>query len=259
MSPLQRVQKILSENGIASRRKAEELIREGRVRVNGRIAHIGDRADPFQDSIKVDGRRVSLSASKVYILINKPKGTMTTTDDPERRTTVLDLVKIRNTRLFPVGRLDYDAEGLLLLTNDGELAYRLAHPSFQVPRTYSVKVRGRPTPDEIHKLSQGISLENGRTATCQISYLGETEENQWLKMVLYEGRNRQIKRMWEKVGHPVMKLKRVGFAGLALGRLKPGEFRSLRPGEVRKLRGRLFKDFPRKEGGCPSRRDAGKK
>jgi 23S rRNA pseudouridine2605 synthase len=259
MSPPQRVQKILSEIGIASRRKAEELIREGRVTVNGRIAHIGDRADPYQNSIKVDGQKVNFSSSKVYILLNKPKGTMTTSDDPEGRTTVIDLVKIKNTRLFPVGRLDYDAEGFLLLTNDGELAYRLAHPSFHVPRTYLVKVKGKPTPDEIRKLSRGISLEDRGTAPCQISYLRDTEENQWLEMVLYEGRNRQVKRMWEKLGYPVLKLKRVGFAGLALGRLKPGEFRSLRPGEVRKLKERVFKDFSGKDDGGHSRRDAGKK
>ncbi len=240
MNPLQRVQKILSEIGIASRRKAEELIREGRVTVNGRIAQIGDRADPLQDRIKVDGRRVSASSPKVYILLNKPRGTVTTTDDPAGRKTVMDLLRIRKPRLFPVGRLDYDAEGFLLLTNDGELAHRLSHPSFRIPRTYQVKVKGKPTPEEIHKLSKGISLEDGRTAPCRILPLRGTEENLWLEMVLYEGRNRQIKRMWEKLGYPVLKLKRVGFAGLVPGRLKPGEYRALQPGEVKKLKERLL-------------------
>jgi 23S rRNA pseudouridine2605 synthase len=240
MNPLQRVQKILSEIGIASRRKAEELIREGRVTVNGRIAQIGDRADPLQDRIKVDGRRVSASSPKIYILLNKPRGTVTTTDDPAGRKTVIDLLRIRKPRLFPVGRLDYDADGFLLLTNDGELAHRLSHPSFRIPRTYQVKVKGKPTPEEIHKLSKGISLEDGRTAPCRILPLRGTEENLWLEMVLYEGRNRQIKRMWEKLGYPVLKLKRVAFAGLGLGKLKAGEYRALMPGEVQKLKERLL-------------------
>jgi 23S rRNA pseudouridine2605 synthase len=242
MNPLQRVQKILSEMGIASRRKAEEWIREGRVTINGRIAKVGDRADPWQDHIKVEGRRVSASLPRVYILLNKPRGTVTTTDDPQGRATVMDLLRIQKPRLFPVGRLDRDAEGLLLLTNDGELAHRLSHPSFHIPRTYHVKVKGKPAPEEIRRLSGGISLKNGRTAPCRISPLRETEENMWLEMVLYEGRNRQVKRMWEKLGYPVLKLKRVGFAGLALAGLKPGEHRALQPGEVQKLKEKLLGD-----------------
>jgi pseudouridine synthase len=150
----------------------------------------------------------------------------------------MDLLRIKKPRLFPVGRLDYDAEGLLLLTNDGELAHGLSHPSFRIPRTYQVKVKGKPSPEEIHKLSGGISLEDGRTAPCRIFPLRETKQNLWLEMVLYEGRNRQVKRMWEKLGYPVLKLKRVGFAGLGLGSLKPGESRALEPGEVQKLRER---------------------
>ena len=237
MNPLSKVQKILSEAAVASRRKAEELIREGRVTVNGRTAQIGDRADPSCDHIKVDGRRVSLPPSKIYILVHKPKGVVTTVDDPEGRKTVLDLLSPSNRRLFPVGRLDYDAEGLLLLTDDGDLAHRLSHPSFHIPRTYRVKVKGKPTPAEIRRLSQGIYLEDGRTASCRVGSLKETEENAWLEMVLYEGRNRQVKRMWEKLGYPVLKLKRVAFAGLSLGRLQPGEYRALRPAEVQRLKG----------------------
>ena len=236
MNPLPKIQKILSETGVASRRKAEELIREGRVTVNGRAAQIGDRADPSRDHIKVDGRRVSLPPAKAYILVNKPKGVITTVDDPEGRKTVLDLLPAGSRRLFPVGRLDYDAEGLLLLTDDGNLAHRLSHPSFHIPRTYQVKVQGKPTPAETRRLSQGIHLEDGRTAPCRVVSLKETEENSWQEMVLYEGRNRQVKRMWEKLGYPVLKLKRVGFAGLSLGRLQPGEYRALRPAEVEKLK-----------------------
>jgi 23S rRNA pseudouridine2605 synthase len=236
MSPLPRIQKILSEMGVASRRQAEELIREGRVTVNGRPAHIGDKADPSRDHIKVDGRRVTLPTSRVYLMVNKPKNIVTTVSDPEGRPTVMDLVTSKYHRLFPVGRLDYDAEGFLLLTNDGDLAYRLSHPSFQVPRSYRVKVKGKPTPEEVRKLSRGISLADGPTAPCRIVPLKETEENSWLEMTLQEGRNRQVKRMWEKMGYPVLKLTRVRFGGLSLGRLKPGEYRPLRPAEVSKLK-----------------------
>jgi len=238
----QRLQKILSESGIASRRKAEALIQEGRVSVNGRVARLGEKADPYHDSIKIDGQRVGLSPAKLYLLLNKPRGTVTTSGDPEGRTTVMDLLKIKKPRLFPVGRLDFDAEGVLLLTNDGEMTYRLSHPSFHVPRTYWVKVRGKPGAEEIRKLSRGVSLEDGPTAACQIFPLKETEGNLWLEMILYEGRNRQVKRMWERLGYPVLKLKRVGFAGLSLGSLKPGEYRSLRPGEVQKLRRLMDRD-----------------
>ena len=220
---------------MASRRQAEALIQEGRVTVNGRVARIGDKADPSRDHIKVDGRRVTMSSSKVYFMVNKPKGIVTTVHDPEGRPTVVDLVKSDCPRLFPVGRLDYDAEGFLLLTNDGELAYRLSHPSFEVPRTYRVKVKGKPTREEIRKLSRGVSLTDGPTAPCHIVPLKETDENSWLEMTLHEGRNRQVKRMWEKMGYPVLKLARVRFGGLSLGKLKPGEYRPLRPPEVEKL------------------------
>jgi len=222
--------------GLASRRQVEGLIREGRITLNGRPARIGDKADPVRDHIKVDGRRVALFPSKVYFLMNKPKKTVTTVDDPEGRPTVMDLVKGKSPRLYPVGRLDYDAEGLLFLTNDGELAYRLSHPSFQIPRTYRVKVKGKPSPEEVRRLSRGISLSDGPTAPCRIVPLRETQGNSWLEMTLHEGRNRQLKRMWEKLGYSVLKLKRVRFAGISLGRLQPGEYRPLRPVEVEKLK-----------------------
>jgi 23S rRNA pseudouridine2605 synthase len=244
MSPLPRLQKILSEIGVASRRRSEELIREGRVTVNGRVARIGDKADPARDHIKVDGRRVTLSASRVYFMVNKPKNIVTTIDDPEGRATVMDLVKSKYPRLFPVGRLDYDAEGFLLLTNDGELAYRLSHPSFEVPRMYRVKVKGKPAPEEIRRLSRGISLTDGPTAPCRVVPLKETDENSWLEMTMHEGRNRQVKRMWEKMGYSVLKLVRVRFGGLSLGKLKPGEYRPLRPAEVEKLNRLIKKDRP---------------
>ena len=241
MNPLPRLQKVLAEMGLASRRRAEDMIREGRVTVNGRAARIGDKVDPSHDHIKVDGRRVALPSSKVYLLLHKPKNTVTTVEDPEGRPTVLGLVKERGPRLFPVGRLDYDAEGFLLLTNDGDLAHRLSHPSFRIPRTYWVKVKGKPSAEEIRKLSRGISLEDGPTAPCRITTLRETPENAWMEITLREGRNRQVKRMWEKMGYPVLKLKRISFAGLTLGDLQPGEYRDLRPKEVEKIK-RMIKD-----------------
>jgi 23S rRNA pseudouridine2605 synthase len=228
--------------GIASRRKAEELIREGRITIHGQVARLGDKADPMRDPIKVDGRRIVPSTAKYYVLMNKPKGFVTTTDDPEGRPTVMDLLKRQKPWIFPVGRLDYDAEGFLLLTNDGDLNYRLSHPSFQIPRTYLVKVKGKPTPEVMERLSRGIQLEDGRTAPCQISPMKETEENRWVRMTLHEGRNRQIKRMWERMGHMVLKIKRVNFAGLALGKLRPGEYRDLLPREVEKLMQMTRKD-----------------
>ena len=241
MNPLPRLQKILSEMGVASRRQAEDLIREGRVTVNGRLARIGDKVDPFRDHIKVDGRLVTSHGAKVYLMLHKPKNVVTTAEDPEGRTTVMDLVKRKAPRLFPVGRLDYDAEGILLLTNDGEMAHRLSHPSFHVPRTYSVKVKGKPTPDEIHRMSRGMTLEDGPTAPCRVVLRRETRENAWVEMTLHEGRNRQVKRMWERMGYLVLKLIRASFAGLSVRDLKAGEHRHLRPGEVEKLK-RLTKE-----------------
>ncbi|HSR12613.1 MAG TPA: pseudouridine synthase, partial [Thermodesulfobacteriota bacterium] len=186
----------------------------------------------------VDGRLIGApSSARVYLLLNKPKNFVTTTEDPEGRPTVIDLVRANERRgLFPVGRLDLDAEGFLLLTNDGGLAHRLSHPSFGVPRTYRVKVQGQPSDEEVRRLSRGIVLDDGRTAPCRIVPLQQTAENAWLEMTLHEGRNRQVKRMWEKMGYTVLKLKRTAFAGLSLGRMKPGEYRSLRPAEVEKLR-----------------------
>ena len=245
MSLPERLQKILADRGLASRRKAEDLIREGRVTVNGKVAVIGEKADPEKDAIKIDGRRLSVSPEKMYVLFYKPKNVVTTVRDPEDRPTVMDLLAIPKPRLFPVGRLDYDAEGVILLTNDGDLAHQLAHPSHEVPRTYWVKVKGKPKKEELQRLSRGIRLEDGITAPCAIAPLRETEGNTWVEMVLHQGKNRQLKRMWEKLGYPVLKLKRVGFGGLKLGSLQPGEYRLLRPEEVQKLKNRASSSAPK--------------
>jgi 23S rRNA pseudouridine2605 synthase len=239
MPPVVRLQKILADRGLASRRKAEDLIREGRVSINGQTARIGEKADPDRDIIRVDGQRIAPSPEKVYVLFNKPKSVVTTLADPEGRTTVMDMVKLPKVHLFPVGRLDYDAEGVLLLTNDGDFAHRLSHPSYEIPRTYWVKLQGKPQKEELQKLSRGVLLEDGPTAPCRIHPLRETEGNQWVEMTLHEGRNRQVKRMWEKLGYHVLKLKRVSFSGLQAVGMKPGDFRILRPPEVQRLKSQI--------------------
>lgn len=240
MTPPERLQKILAKRGLTSRRKAEDLIREGRVTVNGKVAVIGEKADPERDAIKVDGRRLSAAPEKIYVLFYKPKNAVTTVTDPESRTTVMDLIDLEKPRLFPVGRLDYDAEGLILLTNDGEFCHKITHPSNEIQRTYLVKIKGKPEKEEIVRLSRGIRLEEGMTAPCAVKIIRETEGNTWMEMVLHEGRNRQVKRMWEKIGYPVLKLKRVEFGGLKLGKLQPGRYRFLHPNEVKKLKEKIY-------------------
>jgi 23S rRNA pseudouridine2605 synthase len=243
-----RLQKILADRGLASRRKAEDLIREGRVSINSQTAHIGDKANPDLDVIKLDGQRLASPPEKVYVLLNKPKSVVTTLADPEGRTTVMDLVKLPKVHLFPVGRLDYDAEGVLLLTNDGDLAHRLSHPSYEIPRTYWVKLQGKPQREELQKLSHGVRLEDGPTAPCRVHPLRETEGNLWVEMTLHEGRNRQVKRMWERLGYHVLKLKRVNFSGLQVVGIKLGEYRFLRPAEVQRLKDRVSLNAQKRKG-----------
>jgi len=231
-----RLQKILSEIGITSRRKAEELILEGRVTVNGRIATLGMKADQDRDHIKVDGKLLMRHVSKVYIMFNKPRGILTSLYDPEGRPTVKDFLKGIKCRVFPVGRLDYDSEGLILLTNDGEFAHAVLHPSKKIPKTYLVKVRGSIEEKEIEKLEKGIKLGDGMTSPAKVRRIRKTESNLWLEMRIYEGKKRQIRRMLEKTGHPVLKLKRISINGLKLGELEPGTYRYLTPEEINKIK-----------------------
>src|SRR4030043_1421130 len=193
-----RLQKIFSEMGIASRRKAEELITEGRVTVNGRIATIGTKADPVKDHIKVDGKLLIRPEPKVYIMFNKPKNVVTSLHDPEGRPTVKDFLKGVNYRVFPVGRLGYDSEGLLLLTNDGDFAHAVLHPSKKISKTYLVKVKGILDKEEIEKLEKGIKLGDGMTSPAKVRRIRKTENNLWLEMVIYEGKKRKIRRMLKK-------------------------------------------------------------
>ncbi|RMF46860.1 MAG: rRNA pseudouridine synthase [Deltaproteobacteria bacterium] len=234
--PRQRLQKILAASGLASRRQAEYLIAAGRVSVNGRQAGLGDQADPEVDHIEVDGRVLPPPEPTVCLLLNKPAGCITTRRDPQGRPTVFDLVSGVPWRLFAVGRLDYNTEGLLLLTNDGDLAHQLAHPRHQVDKTYLVRVRGHLTAGIIRRLENGIRLEDGLTAPARVRPRRASGGHQWFEITIHEGRNRQIRRMCEAVNLPVSRLKRIRFAFLSLGDLPAGQWRRLSQEEVEKLK-----------------------
>jgi 23S rRNA pseudouridine2605 synthase len=240
-----RIQKILAQAGLASRREAEEWIRAGRVQVNGQAAHLGDRADPAVDSVKLDGRRVAAPRGrKTYILLMKPRGYVTTVADPESRDTVMDLLPDRFRRIVkPVGRLDVQTEGLLLLTDDGDLARDVTHPSGGCAKEYRVKVSGVPPDNAVERLRRGITLDGRSTRSCTIdrtsTTAGRGEGNAWFRVVLGEGRSRQIRRMFEAIGHPVSKLKRVAIGPIRDERLPVGAFRMLSEAEVRALRDSL--------------------
>jgi 23S rRNA pseudouridine2605 synthase len=225
-----RLQKVLAQAGIGSRRRCEELIEAGSVRVNGEVAVLGRRVDPDHDLIEVDGVAVGVRPGSVYYLLNKPAGVITTADDPQGRPTVVDIVPAEP-RVFPVGRLDADTEGLLLLTNDGELTHRLTHPSFGVDKEYLAHVSGRPSRGALRRLREGVDLEDGRTAPASASLVGDDV----VRLVIHEGRNRQVRRMCEAVGHPVERLVRVRIGPLRDPQLRPGEWRELTRDEVRAL------------------------
>ncbi len=238
--PAQRLQKIIAAAGIASRRKAEELITGGLVSVNGQVVtELGSKADPERDHIRVNGKLLHGPERHVYLLMNKPKGYVTTLRDPEGRPTVMDLLHGVGARVYPVGRLDYASEGLLLLTNDGEFANRLMKAASHVPKTYMVKVAGTPTAEDLARLRAGlfIASEGGKrvkTAPAKIRVIREAA-NPWYEVTLTEGRNRQIRRMFEEIGHHVEKIKRVRYGPLELD-VHPGEFRRLTPQEVTRLK-----------------------
>ncbi len=228
---MERLQKILSRAGVASRRAAEDLIAQGRVSVNGEtVQELGTRADPSVDDIRVDDRRVKPLAEHVYLLLNKPKGVVSTRSDPEGRPTVMDLVP-RFPGLYPVGRLDYGTEGLILLTNDGAFAERVAHPRYEVERRYHAKVKGTPTPETLLRARRGLVIEGERLAVDGARVI-EPAENSWVEVRLHEGKHHEVRRLLQALGHPVEKLKRVGLGMLNATGLKVGEFRSLTPREV---------------------------
>lgn len=232
---MERLQKIMARAGVASRRKAEELITQGRVVVNGKVVkELGAKADFAKDRIEVDGKNISIKGPTVYYLLNKPKNCISSVTDPLKRQVVVELIKTK-ARIFPVGRLDYDAEGVLILTNDGELTNKLIHPNFSIPKKYLVKVKDVPTPAELERLEKGVYLEDGKTLPAKARLIRETKENSWIELTVTEGRNRLVKRMCMAIGHPVAKLKRIEFAGIKLGSLKPGEYRLLTVKEVERL------------------------
>ncbi|WP_333654239.1 pseudouridine synthase [Dissulfurispira sp.] len=234
----QRIQKILAQMGIASRRKAEELIIEGRVTVNGKIATLGMKADPAKDHIKADGRLLVKPEPKIYLVFNKPVGVVTSLSDPEGRPTIKDFLKGIKYRVFPVGRLDYDSEGLLLITNDGDFAHCVLHPSKKIPKTYVIKVKGIVDEDAMQRLRRGVRLEDGLTAPAKVKKVRLSESNSWVEITIYEGRKRQVRRMLEKVGYPVIKLRRIAIGSLKLGDLRPGEMRRLTQEEIKRLMGK---------------------
>ncbi|AGB40591.1 pseudouridine synthase family protein [Halobacteroides halobius DSM 5150] len=232
---MERLQKIMAQAGVASRRKSEEIIKEGRVEVNGEVVtQLGAKVDPSQDKIKVDGEELELEKA-VYILLNKPKDVITTVDDPQGRKTVVDMIDVKQ-RIYPVGRLDYDTEGLLLLTNDGDVTYALTHPSHQVGKKYIATVEGTPSENALERLEAGVELADGLTAPAQADLVVEMGTQSILSLEVHEGRKHQVKRMCEKVGHPVKELKRIKVGPLNLDEeLKPGEYRHLTAEEVAKL------------------------
>jgi pseudouridine synthase len=235
---VERLQKILSQSGIASRRASEQLMLDGRVTVNGRtVRELGTKADPAADDIRVDGRRIKLPERHRYVLLNKPRGYVTTRSDPQKRPTVVDLVGSRE-YIYPVGRLDFDSEGLLILTNDGDLAARLTHPSHGVNRVYEARVLGIPDAHDLQRLSRGIVVEGRRTQPAQIELLPGRRDDQHatLRITIHEGRNRQVRNMCEAIGHPVNRLKRVAIGPIRDNRLKPGQWRELTVEEVAQLR-----------------------
>ncbi len=233
--PEERLQKILAGVGVASRRKAEELITEGRVTVNGKvITELGTKADIETDHIKVDGRLLRPVANHVYIALNKPDSVVTTANDPQRRTTVMDLLQGLKVRVYPVGRLDYHSDGLLLLTNDGDFANTIISAKSHIPKTYYVKVKNPLTPEAEEEFRTGIPLSGKRTAPAGLKLIRKGD-NPWYEVKLIEGRNQQIRIMFKHLGHLVEKLRRVRIGTVELGKLKPGEFRHLSSEEVSKL------------------------
>ena len=233
----QRLQKIIAAAGYCSRRRAEELIAAGRVTVDGQVAKLGDQADAGACTLLIDGKPLKAAEDLVYVLLNKPLGIVTTLSDPEGRPVVTDLVRDIPVRLFPVGRLDLNTSGLLLLTNDGALANRLAHPSHQVSKIYLVKVRGRLSEDAQKALENGVMLDDGMTAPAKLANLRVSGGHTWFELTIHEGRNRQVRRMCEALGHQVSRLVRIGYAFLTLGTLGSGQKRMLTAQEVARLKG----------------------
>ncbi|HHT64075.1 MAG: pseudouridine synthase [Bacillota bacterium] len=233
----ERLQKVLAHAGVASRRSCEELILAGKVKVDGKlITDLGIKVDPEKSVIEVAGKPIPGKEQLIYILLYKPAGFLSTVHDPQKRRTVMDLIHGVRQRVYPVGRLDYDTSGLILLTNDGELANDLIHPSREVEKTYRALVKGIPTGKCLGELAKGIMLEDGKTAPAQVRVKKIINGNALVDITIHEGRNRQVRRMFQRVGNPVIRLKRIAFGPLKIGRMKPGEWRYLTDREVEILK-----------------------
>ena len=234
---MDRLQKVMAGRGIASRRECEKLILSGRVTVNGKIVReLGTKVGP-KDVIEVDGKKLSNEKEPlIYVMLNKPRGCVTTVKDPQGRKTVMDLVSNINTRIFPVGRLDYDTEGLLLLTNDGEMAYALTHPSHRVDKTYQARIWGTPSRETLRKLTGGVELEDGITAPASVKLLKKGGRQSEIQLTIHEGKKRQVRRMLEAVGHPIISLRRTHFGPLSLKGLPAGKYRHLTRDEINMLK-----------------------
>lgn len=236
----ERLQKYLASAGVASRRASETLILEGHVAVNGKIVReLGTKVVPGQDKVSVDGKPVQQEEKLVYLLLNKPAGYVTTMKDTHDRLTVIDLVADVPYRVFPVGRLDYETEGLLLLTNDGEFAYRMTHPKFKMVKTYVAVVQGRVTPERLALLKNGVQLEDGKTAPAQVKILRQENHKTVVEISIHEGRNRQVRRMFKAIKNPVLELKRISVGSLTLKGVNTGEYRYLTDAELKKVGQRL--------------------
>lgn len=233
----ERLQKILSRAGIASRRAAEQYILDGRVSIDGKIVReLGTKIDPERSEIKVDGRRINLKVEKIYLMLNKPKQVLSSVSDDRGRRTVIDLIEDVDEKIFPIGRLDYNTEGLLLLTNDGELANGLLHPKFEIDKTYLAVIKGRVDQERLDRLRIGVKLEDGMTAPALVNLLELGDDQSTVEITIHEGRNRQVRRMFEAIGYLIKKLRRIKFAGLTLEGLKLGAHRALTKREVESLR-----------------------
>lgn len=232
-----RLQKYMAKSGVASRRKSEEIILSGRVKVNGKLVkELGSKIDPDKDRVMVDDRPIELESNKVYIILNKPSGYTTTLKDRYSDKKVIDLIDGIDERIYPVGRLDEDTEGLLLLTNDGDLTYKLTHPSYEVKKKYIAHVKGIPNDKELDRFEKGIELDGSLTAPAKVNILKVRNKNAVLEIEIHEGRNRQVRRMCEYINHPVIDLERVSLDGLSLDGLKRGNWRYLSDGEVEMLK-----------------------
>jgi 23S rRNA pseudouridine2605 synthase len=239
---LERLQKILAHAGVASRRKAETLIESGHVTVNGKVVReLGSKADLEEDVIQVDGRTIREEQDKVYFVLYKPAGCVTTLSDPENRQTIKKYIEHIPERVYPVGRLDYDVEGALIVTNDGDLAFSMMHPRFGVRRTYLAKVHGVPDQEVVERLLKGVRLEDGRAKALEAELHSRTPKNTWVRVVVAEGRQHLVKRLMEAVGAPVQRLFRADYGGIGVAGMAPGEVRELTRAEVEHLRGQAGK------------------